>query len=740
MAYDKKSIKVDDDDNRILVNIIESQIHDSLGFISTDTSLERQVALEYYLREPYGNEVEGRSQIVTGEVAEVVDGALPQIMKVFTTSSKAVEFEPVNEGDGPLAEQITTFVNHIFYKDNNGFEIMHDWFKDALLQKVGIVKAYWNDKKDVTKETYENLTEDELALIMQDEEVEIVSQEVVEEVIEQDPEPIIDPSTGQPPMDPMSGQPMVDEMGMPLMVEVPPIVNTYYNVKCKRTKDFSRVKIENVAPEEFLIDKRATTIEDATFVAQRSLVTRSDLIAMGYDKDVVAELSTGDTLDYTPERVARYSRGEEPFSSNNSDDESMELVEYYECYVRTDLDKEGIASLHRVCYADNQVLMHEECEYVPFHSVCPIPIPHKFFGQSLADRALDLQLIKSTVTRQMLDNLYLTNNYRVGAVEGQVNLDDLLTSTAGGVIRIKNPNALVPMTVQSSASQSFPMLEYLDSVQAKRTGVSDAQQGLNPDILSNVTATAVSAMTSASQGKLELVARIFADTGMTSLFKGILHLVCKYQQKERIIKVHNSFVPMDPREWSNEYNLTVNVGLGTGGKQEQLATMQMILQKQEEVLKGYGLNNPLVNLKQYRDTLAKFINMAGFKDDSAFLMNISEEQAAAMAKQAAEAPEKDDPNTAAAKILAEVEREKAQMQMQAKMAQLELEKQQLELKMQKEMLELQQARVEFEKEMAMKELELAQKAQNDNNKSELSQSKELINALDKINNLSQQGI
>ena len=723
MAY-KKSNKSDEDLE--LVNLIDSHITDSLGFIESETSVDRQAALEFYLREPYGNEVEGRSQIVTGEVAEVVDGALPQIMKVFTGSSRAVEFEPANEGDGALAEQMTAYANHIFYKDNNGFEIMHDWFKDALLQKVGIVKAYWNDKKNTTKEKYENLTEDELTMIMQDEQVEIIEQEEVEEVIEQEPQPAVDP---------MTGQPMMDEMGMPMMMETEPVINVTYNVKCKRTEDFSKIKIENVAPEEFLIDKNAVTIEDADFVAQRSLLTRSDLIAMGYEPSVVETLPMGDNLQFTPERVARYDRGEQPFNTNDSNDESMELVEYYECYVKTDMDKDGIAELHRVCYSGNQILMSEECDYVPFHSICPIPIPHKFFGQSLADRAMDLQLIKSTVTRQMLDNLYLTNNYRVGAVEGQVNLDDLLSSTAGGVIRIKNPNALVPMTVQSSAAQSFPMLEYLDGLQSKRTGVSDAQQGLDPNLLQNVTAAAVSAMTSSSQGKLELIARIFADTGVSTLFRGILELVCKYQDKERIIKINNSFVPMNPREWDTEYNLTVNVGLGTGGKQEQLATMQMILAKQEEVIKGYGLNNPLVNIKQYRDTLAKFVNMAGFKDDSQFLMEISEEQAMQMAKQAAEAPKEEDSNTKAAMILAEVEREKAQMKMQEQMAKLELEKQQTELKMQKEMLELQQEKMEFEKEMALRELELAQKAKNDNTKNRINEDKDLIHALDKIKNI-----
>ncbi len=724
MAYDKKMTNQDSDESRELVNIVGSHIDDSLGYVATDTSLERQKALEYYMRQPYGNEVEGRSQVVTSQVADAVDGALPQLMKVFTQSNNAVVFEPVNDGDGELAEQATQYVNHIFYKDNNGVELLHDMMWDALCQKVGVLKAYWDDKKDTTKEKYQNLTEDELTMLMQDEEIEVVEQDAVEEVIEQEPQPAVDEM----------GQPMINELGEPLMMEVPPIVNVYYNVKCKRTKDFSKVKIESVAPEEFLIDKRAITIEDAEFVAQRSLVTRSDLIAMGYDPDVVAELSTGDTLDFTPERVARYSAGEEPFNNNSTENESMEVVEYYECYVRADLDGDGVAERHRVCYADNKVLMHEECDYQPFHSICPFPVPHKFFGESLADRTMDLQLIQSTITRQMLDNLYLTNNYRVGAVEGQVNLDDLLTSTAGGIIRIKNPNALVPLTVQSSAGQSFPMLEYLDDVQAKRTGISEASQGLDPNILQNVTATAVAAMSSAAGGKIELIARIFADTGITTLMKGILQLVCKYQDKERIIKINNKFVPMNPREWNTEYNVTVNVGLGTGSKSEQLGVMQMVLDKQEQMLTQYGLANPLVSLKQYRDTLAKFVNMAGFKDESGFLKDITQEQSDQLAQQQAENPQSD-PNTEAAKILAQVEKEKAEMKMQSDMAQLELEKQELELKVQKEMLELQQKEVQFEKEMALKEMQLAQKSQSDNDKTRVTESKELINALDKIKNI-----
>jgi hypothetical protein len=693
------------DDNK-LKSILDAEIDDAIGYLETETTDERQQALEYYNRDAYGNEVEGKSQIVTGEVAEVIDGALPQLMRVFTSSDDAVVFEPVNQGDEEAAEQATTYVNHIFYKDNNGFEIMHDWMKDALLQKVGVVKAYWEDKTDVNVEKYYGLSDDELAMIAQDEEVDIVSQDstIVQEA----------------QLDPMTG------------MEVSPVISMH-DVKLKRSVNKGKVVVENVPPEEFLISKRARTIADAPFVAHRKMVTRGELIAMGYDEEVVEKLPTGDALEFSPERIARYSRGEQP-TDMDSDDESMQLVEYFECYIQVDMDDDDIAELRRVCYAGNEILHNEECDYVPFHSICPIPIPHKFFGHSLADRAMDLQLIKSTITRQMLDNLYLTNNYRVGAVEGQVNLDDLLTSTAGGVVRMKNPNAIVPMTVQSNAAQSFPMLQYLDEVQSKRSGVSDAQQGLNPDVLQNVTATAVNAMQSASQGKLELIARIFADTGVSSLFKGILQLVCKYQQKERIIRVNNKYVPFDPREWSSEYNITVNVGLGTGSKQEQLATMQMILDKQEQIITQYGLSNPLVNLKQYRDTLARFVQMAGFKDDSQFLMEVTDEQSQQLAQQQAQNAAQN-PQTAAAQMLAEVEREKAQLKAQTDQAKLQLDREQMQLEAQQKELELQQQEVKQTTDLALKELQIRLSAEQSDNKTKTDQAKMIMDALEKIDRI-----
>jgi hypothetical protein len=312
---------------------------------------------------------------------------------------------------------------------------------------------------------------------------------------------------------------------------------------------------------------------------------------------------------------------------------------------------------------------------------------------------MDIQLIKSTVVRQMLDNLYLSNNARVGAVEGQVNLDDLLSVTPGGVVRMKNPNAVVPMAVPQVIGQAFPMLEYLDGQQNKRTGISDAQQGLDPNVLQNVTAAAVAAASSAAGGKMELIARIFAETGVKSLFNGILHLVCKYQDKPTIIRLRGKYIPIDPRAWSNQYDLAINVGLGTGNKQEQMAMLQMVLAKQEAILQQYGPANPLVTVGQYRATLGRFIEAAGFVDSQEFFQEITPEVEQALAQPQ---PQQPDPTMQALVQQAEAQ---VQIAQQKAMADIETRRQKAEADIQlareKAAADLQQAR-----EQAMLDMQL----------------------------------
>jgi len=477
-----------------------------------------------------------------------------------------------------------------------------------------------------------------------------------------------------------------------------PVIFRTHTVMIAKKVTRGGVKIENIPPEEFLLSKKAVSIKDAPFAAHRKLISRSDLVAMGFDPEVVDNLPSYDELSFTGERLARYSQGEMP-NQDTSMDNSMQEVEVYECYIRADMDDDGIAEMRQIFYSGSEILSNEETDYVPFHSLCPIPIPHKFFGESMADRTMDIQLIKSTVVRQMLDNLYLSNNARVGAVEGQVNLDDLLSVTPGGVVRLKNANAIVPMAVPQVINQAFPMLEYLDNQQSKRTGISDAQQGLNPDVLQNVTAAAVAAATQASSGKLELIARIFAQSGVKSLFMGILQLVCKYQDKPTIIRLRGKFVPIDPRQWSNQYDLEINVGLGTGNKQEQMAMLQMVLAKQEAILQQYGPANPLCTVGQYRATLGRFIEAAGFVDSQEFFKEITPEVEQQLQQPKEPQP---DPNMQAlmqqAQAQVEITRQKAMADIQARQMKAQAD---IELAREKAAAELQQ-----ERESAMLEMQL----------------------------------
>lgn len=578
-----------------LKGILEAEIHNSIGYVNTETTAARQRALTYYNREYYGNEVEGRSSIVTGEVAEVIDGALPQLLRIFTSSDELCRFEPKGPGDEEGAKQATEYCNLVFFQDNDGVILMHNWFKDALLQKNGIVKYYWLDSEDPTKEKYKDLSAIELQLLFSDGTMELVSQNTNEIV-----------------------PPGIDQMGM--ITE--PIFS--YDVVVMKKKESGRVKIENVPPEEFLISKRDKNIKDARFVAHRVNMARSDLIAAGYSKDIVDNLPAYSDLTFSPERVARYDRGEMPDKSQSLDF-SMQDVEVFECYIRTDYDDDGIAELRKVTYAGSEILDNEEVDHIPFASCCPIPMPHKFFGQSLADRSMDIQLIKSTITRQILDNMYLTNMPRMAAIDGQVNMDDLLTVAPNGVVRVKSQGAVQALTVPATAVGSFPMLEYLDSVLQKRSGVAQAGQVLDPSILQNTTATAIVAMQQSGAGRIEMIARIFAETGVKDLFTGIFQLLCKYQDKERVIRLRGKYVSIDPREWSNNYDMTVSVGLGTGNKDQQMAMTAMILQKQEQILQNQGPANPLVSIAQYRETLGRFIEAAGYKDSTEFFKEITPE-------------------------------------------------------------------------------------------------------------------
>ena len=574
--------------------LLRNEIENALGYYDSEYSTDRVTLMDYYMGEEYGNEQEGRSQVVTTEVADTIEFIMPSLMRMFTQTDEFVKFMPRQPEDVEGAKQATSYANYVLNCQNNGFVVLHNFFKDALLQKLGVVKVYYDETEDMTEEEYTGLSDDELTLLLQDPAVEIVSQNTEE-----------------------SGEEGVDEMGMPFSD-----YSVKHDVVIKRMSYGGMIKVDNIPPEEFLVSKRSSSLEDADFVAHRTTMKVSDLIQMGYDREIVEKYAGYTELDTTSEVQNRF-QDVETTGETDSSDMSMRDVLVVEAYIKADYDDDGIAELRRVVTLGQgfEIVENDTFDHIPFACLSPILMPHRLIGRSIAELIMDLQLIKSTVLRQLLDNIYLTNNARVAAVEGQVNLDDLLNSRAGGIVRMRQPNAVQVLQPPMVGQNAFSLLQYLDEIKEQRTGLSKASMGLDADALQSTTATAVAAQMSAAQGKIEMIARVFAETGVKQLFRLVLTLCLHHGKKEQMIRLNNKFVPIDPSNWKHEYDLSVNVGLGSGQTNEKMAFLAQMAQKQEQILLQTGVDNPLVSLQQYRNTLAELANMAGFKDASRFFKN-----------------------------------------------------------------------------------------------------------------------
>ena len=505
--------------------VLQSEINASLGYIGSDITTQRQKSLEYYFGEPFGNEQEGRSQVVSTDVSDVVESILPTLLRTFAASDDVVRCDPVTAEDEEVAKQATDYLNYVFNKDNDGFVSLYTLFKDALIQKNGIAKIYWNTSEKREQETYEKLSDDEYTMLIDEDGVE------VKEHSEYSDEDAI---TAKQKMMEQTDDPMLMQQ-----IEDQP-VPMLHDCVITRIETFGKVKIEAIPPEEFLIERRAKSLQDANFLAHRTTQTRSQLIEAGFDADLVNSLPSDISDKYNEEKITRYNNLDYDYDSN-AGEASTDEITVFECYAKMDVEGDGIAKLRKVTMAGTggySILDDELCDSIPFISITPIMVPHRFFGRSVSEMTEDLQLIKSTVMRQLLDNMYLTNNNRVAVMDGQVNLDDLLTNRPGGVVRTKGSpgQVMMPMQTQTINQQAFPLLEYLDTVREQRTGITRYSQGMDADSL-NKTATGVNVILTQAQMRVELIARIFAETGVKDMFGKIFELVVKHQDKERIIKI-----------------------------------------------------------------------------------------------------------------------------------------------------------------------------------------------------------
>lgn len=627
-----------------LKSIIESHRREALGYNDTELSTERAEALDLYYGREYGNEQEGFSRVVSRDISEAVDWALPGLLKMFIQSGNIAEFTPVGPEDEPQAEQESDYVNYVIMEENNGFYLLHDAFKDALILKNGYFKHFWEEKETVKEEEYEGLTEDELLLTLSEikGDVEVIEQEV--------------------------------EDGL-------------YHIKLKVTNKEGGVCIEAVPPEEIRVSKRARSgTQTAPFIEHITRKTRTDLIEMGMDKEFVDGLSSySGAEDADSQTRARNTISSETDDEGASNDRSMDEIEYCEAYLRVDFDDDKIAELRKVVIVGGKIPdgddWNEQIDRIPLSTISPKRVPHRHVGESIVDDLEDLQEIKTVLERQLLDNIYATNHTQT-VVNERANLEDFLTALPGGVKRVKDRDPVdgsySVINIPPILDKILPAIDYIDSVKSNRTGINETTTGLDPDVIKQSTKGAYLDNVNRASQKVEMIGRLFAE-GVKEMVLRVHELLIKHQDQEKIVKLRGKYVPVNPTTWKDRSDVKVKVGIGTGNEEEKREKLGIIASLQKE-LQPFGLVTPEKSYNLFSD-LAKSM---GFEMPEKYALDPASQEFQQMMAQPQQQPNP----------LAEAEQVKGQFALQAKQMEVEFKGQ------------IEQAKRDYEAQLAMMKYQL----------------------------------
>lgn len=610
-------------------SILGQHIRTATTWVGSEIALQQAKAMKYYLGLAEDDlappAVQGRSSIVDTTVSDQVEWMMPALMDIFFASGNIIDYTPRKKTDADAARQMTTLMNYVVCEDNPGFQIFMDWFKNALLNKVGVAKVYWQQENVVTHEHYDNQTDAELAILEQDAEVSILKitsyidpeaeraamaqyEQALDMVRQWQEAQAQAQASGQPwpPMQPVpGGQPGQPPQMAPMQPPQPPkpidVSNLplLHNIVATRSKKSGKVTFAAMNSEDFLIAESSRRIEDG-FCAHRVLKTISDLRAEGYDNidkitdvDDINSDQDAQAVEMSAVPLARESLQNIYTQPSHEDfgDESQRKVWLYECYVPMDCDGDGISEWRKIVRAGNAILVNEVCEGPPFAALCPIPIPGLFYGRSLADLAMPIMLAKTGVMRALIDNMNVQVNGRTWAIENQVNINDLLMNRPGGVVRVKSANAVGMLQQGMADSQgAYQLLQYLDTNAQERSGITKYSQGLDADTL-NHTASGIENITQRADMRVKLIARTFAETGVKDLCRLIQRELIKHQDKSLGFELDGQWVDIDPRVWKNQYSMRATVGLGTGDRGRMVNQTLQLLTVQQQAFQA-GLVTP----------------------------------------------------------------------------------------------------------------------------------------------------
>lgn len=587
-----------------LLRFLDDEADQAFNEADSEIVSDRVRANKSYMREPYGTEDDGHSQVVASDVFDAVEGVLPDLIEVFTSSDKAVVFEPVGPEDEEGAEQATNACNYVFYKQNNGFLILYTAIKDALLLKTGGVKWSWEKKRTATFTTYRG------------DEIQIAAHLVANpkaQVVEQD---VLEPSQEE-----LQQYQQAQQMAAQAGMELPPMPQRY-TVKIKTVEEKGRCRVDAIPPDELRVSVRHNSLllDECPYVAHVVEKTMSDVKQMGY-KITVDEIKATQDEEQSVDREYRDRRaGFGIHARDNEQDESLIRGWLREEYVLVDFDGDGIAERRRILRFGDKILENSECSHVPIAAWTPYILTHRFAGLSIADLVDDFQRIHTEIWRQQLDNLALANNQETVVLEGAngplANIDDLLNRRAGGIIREKVANAVRPYSQRWQGIEAMPMLEQLQNAKENRTGYTRYSQGLDSNSL-NKTATGVSMIMNASQKRQKLMARIVAEALVAPMFRGIFKTLSDYGMEAISYRLNGKFVKFDPQEWRDGYDMSINVGIGTGDAMQQSAFLQQMAQAQAMVAQS-PMAAKLLTPKNVFNLQARLAENAGFKNPEEF--------------------------------------------------------------------------------------------------------------------------
>ena len=633
-------------DRREIEGIVQDAMAQAVDFVESEITDERIKAQRYFDGQVDIGYEDGRSRVVATKVRDTIRSVKPSIMRVFMSTSKPVEFLPKGPEDVAAAEQATQYIHYAFTK-NDGYRVLNDAIHDALIKKTGIVKAYYENSYKAEIFTYDNLTDEEYTLLASDDDVEILEHGVEMSM-------------------------SMDEFGME-------VASPVHSLKISRQIPNGQLRLESVPPEEFFINSQARNIDDAYIVAHRTEMRVGELVEMGYDFEDVYKLDGlyGASDISEAETIERQGYSQDDYEDQEGDP-AMRSVAVTEAYMKIDVDGTGVPVLHRfICGGTSyQLLDMEPWDEVPFAVFEVDPEPHTFYGRSLAEIIIDDQDAATAILRGVLDNVAMTNNPRIGIVDGAVNIDDVLNNEIGAIVRMRQAGSVQELTVPFTAGQTLGALTYMDQVVENKTGVSRASMGLDPDAMQSTTKAAVQATIQSQAGQIEVMVRNLAD-GMKRLFGIMLRAAIKNTDEEQLVKMGGQFVQVDPRVWQSDMDIGINVGLGTGREEEKMMALQQAFQIQQQIYTQYGPFNGMVSLTNIRNTLSDMLAAAGIRNSDRYFAPITpevEQQLLQMQQQAqALQAQGTDPNQA----YLQAEQMKAQANMQTDMAKLQLEQQKL---------------------------------------------------------------